>query len=82
MLQTRGGKRGGQAAVKIAVDMVDEGLVDTAQAIMMVGWLTRLTCTLICFFLFLIFLYREPASSQMSGSPGTLEPVAAPAVQR
>ena len=32
MLQTRGGKRGGQAAVKIAVDMVDEGLVDTAQA--------------------------------------------------
>ena len=36
MLQTRGGKRGGQAAVKIAVDMVDEGLVDTAQAIMMV----------------------------------------------
>jgi pyruvate,orthophosphate dikinase len=36
MLQTRGGKRVGQAAVKIAVDMVDEGLVETSQAIMMV----------------------------------------------
>ena len=36
MLQTRGGKRGGQAAVKIAVDMVDEGLVDTSQSILLV----------------------------------------------
>lgn len=36
MLQTRGGKRAGQAAVKIAVDMVDEGVVTTDQAIMMV----------------------------------------------
>jgi len=36
MLQTRGGKRGGQAAINIAVNMVDEGLVDISQAIMMV----------------------------------------------
>lgn len=36
MLQTRGGKRGGQAAVKIAVDMVNEGLLSTDDAIMLV----------------------------------------------
>lgn len=36
MLQTRGGKRVGPAAVKIATSMVDEGLATTDQAIMMV----------------------------------------------
>lgn len=33
MLQTRNGKRTAQAAVKIAVDMVDEGLIDRETAI-------------------------------------------------
>lgn len=36
MLQTRGGKRVGQASVKIAVDMVEEGIATPDQAIMMV----------------------------------------------
>jgi pyruvate,orthophosphate dikinase len=36
MLQTRNGKRTGLAAVKIAVDMVDEGLVSPDEALMMV----------------------------------------------
>lgn len=33
MLQTRNGKRGGGAAVKIAVDLVDEGLLTKEEAI-------------------------------------------------
>ena len=36
MLQTRNGKRTGPAALKIAVDMVKEGLIDKDQALMMV----------------------------------------------
>jgi pyruvate,orthophosphate dikinase len=36
MLQTRSGKRTGFAAVKIAVDMVEEGLIDQEDALMMV----------------------------------------------
>ncbi|KAL8153658.1 hypothetical protein V2J09_011418 [Rumex salicifolius] len=36
MLQCRSGKRTGKGAVKIAVDMVNEGLVDTHSAVMMV----------------------------------------------
>lgn len=36
MLQTRNGKRGGGAAVKIAVDLVEQGLVTKEQAISMV----------------------------------------------
>jgi pyruvate,orthophosphate dikinase len=36
MLQCRSGKRTGKAAVKIAVDMVDEGLIDMRSAIKMV----------------------------------------------
>jgi len=36
MLQTRNGKRGGEAAVKIAVDLVDEGLATREEAIMKV----------------------------------------------
>ena len=36
MLQTRTGKRTGPAALKIAVDMVEEGLIDKDQALMMV----------------------------------------------
>lgn len=36
MLQCRSGKRTGKGAVKIAVDMVNEGLVDTHSAIKMV----------------------------------------------
>ena len=36
MLQTRSGKRTGQAAIKIAVDMVEEGLVSKEEALMMV----------------------------------------------
>lgn len=33
MLQTRNGKRGGEAAVKMAVDFVEEGLIDKKEAI-------------------------------------------------
>jgi len=33
MLQTRNGKRTGPAAVKVAVDMVDEGLIDRKTAV-------------------------------------------------
>ena len=36
MLQTRSGKRTGQAAVKIAVDLVEEGLISKEQALLMV----------------------------------------------
>jgi len=36
MLQTRNGKRTAQAAVKIACDLHDEGLIDEAQALMLV----------------------------------------------
>jgi len=36
MLQCRAGKRTGKGAVKIAVDMVGEGLVDKSSAIKMV----------------------------------------------
>lgn len=36
MLQCRSGKRTGKGAVKIAVDMVNEGLVDMHSAIKMV----------------------------------------------
>jgi pyruvate,orthophosphate dikinase len=36
MLQCRGGKRTGAGAVKIAVDVVKEGLVDKKEAIRMV----------------------------------------------
>jgi len=36
MLQTRNAKRTGQAAVKVAVDMVSEGLIDRATALMRV----------------------------------------------
>ena len=36
MLQTRNGKRTGAAAVKFAVDMVDEGLIDEREAVMRV----------------------------------------------
>ncbi|KAA1193905.1 pyruvate, phosphate dikinase [Pseudohalioglobus sediminis] len=37
MLQTRSGKRTGRAAVKIAVDMVGEGLIDEREALMRVS---------------------------------------------
>jgi pyruvate,orthophosphate dikinase len=37
MLQTRNGKRTGPAAVKVAVDMVDEGLIDQKTAVMRVA---------------------------------------------
>lgn len=37
MLQTRTGKRNGSAAIKIAVDMVKEGLIDKEEAIMRVS---------------------------------------------
>ena len=36
MLQTRNGKRTANAALKVAVDMVDEGLVTVDQALLMV----------------------------------------------
>lgn len=36
MLQTRNGKRTAQAALKIACDMVDEGLINTDEALLMV----------------------------------------------
>ena len=36
MLQTRNGKRGGEAAVKIAVDLVEEGLLNKKEAVMKV----------------------------------------------
>jgi len=37
MLQCRGGKRTGQAAFKIAVDLVDEGVISEEDAMLMVG---------------------------------------------
>jgi pyruvate, orthophosphate dikinase len=37
MLQTRNGKRTGPAAVRIAVDMVEEGLIDTKEAVLRVA---------------------------------------------
>ena len=36
LLQTRNGKRTGQAAVKVAVDLVEEGLIDREEALMRV----------------------------------------------
>ncbi len=36
MLQTRTGKRNGQAAIKMAVDMVHEGMIDKNEALMRV----------------------------------------------
>lgn len=36
MLQTRNGKRTAQAALKIAIDMVDEGLITPEEAVMMI----------------------------------------------
>lgn len=36
MLQTRNGKRTAQAALKIAIDMVKEGLITEQQAVLMV----------------------------------------------
>lgn len=37
LLQTRGGKRTAQAAVRIAVDMVNQGLIDTKEAVLRVA---------------------------------------------
>ena len=37
MLQTRGGKRTGRASVKIAVEMVKEGLITESEALMRVS---------------------------------------------
>ncbi len=37
MLQTRAGKRAGRAALKIALDLLDEGVVDEAGAVMLVA---------------------------------------------
>jgi len=37
ILQTRGGKRTGAAAVRIAVDMVEEGLIDQSEALRRIG---------------------------------------------
>lgn len=37
MLQTRGGKRTAKAAIKIAVDMVNEGLIDEKEAVLRVA---------------------------------------------
>src|SRR3989449_4687763 len=37
MLQTRNGKRTGPAAVKVAVDMVEEGMITKSEAIMRVA---------------------------------------------
>ena len=37
MLQTRNGKRTGMAAVNVAVDMLDEGLINKEEAVMLVG---------------------------------------------
>ncbi len=37
MLQTRNGKRTGPAAVKVAVNMVEEGLIDEKTAVMRVA---------------------------------------------
>ena len=37
MLQTRNGKRTAAAALKIAVDLVDEGMIDEKEAVLRVG---------------------------------------------
>ncbi len=36
MLQTRNGKRTGPAAVRVAVEMVDEGMIDKREAVLRV----------------------------------------------
>ncbi|MGY2703120.1 pyruvate, phosphate dikinase [Nocardioides sp. HB32] len=67
MLQTRVGKRTAEAAVRIAVDMVDEGLIDEDEA------LRRVTGEQVGALLFPRFAPdpgRQPVATGMSASPG------------
>ena len=48
MLQTRNGKRTGPAAVKVAVNMVEEGLIDEKTAVMRVAPSSSTNCCTRC----------------------------------
>ena len=63
MLQTRNGKRTAQAAVRIAVDMAEEGLITREEAVL------RVTPAQIDFFLHLQF---DPRAQQKARDAGTL----------
>lgn len=69
MLQCRSGKRTGKCAVKIAVDMVKEGLLDTLSAIKMVepGHLDQLLHPQVMDFFFIqtffMFNFKLPFAS-------------------
>ena len=62
MLQTRDGKRTAQAAVRIAVDMVDEGLINKEEAVM------RVSPEQIDFFLHPQFDVQAKQNAQSSGA--------------
>ena len=62
MLQCRSGKRTGQAAFKIAVDLVDEGVVSEEDAMLMVGTVqkySRLSIFCECFLVLSSALTRQ-----------------------
>ncbi|MCF8080714.1 MAG: pyruvate, phosphate dikinase, partial [Desulfobacterales bacterium] len=61
MLQTRDGKRTAQAAVRIAVDMVEEGLIEKDEAVL------RLTPEQVDFFLHPQFDHAAQAEARSSG---------------
>ena len=61
MLQTRDGKRTAQAAVRIAVDMVEEGLIEKDEAVL------RLTPEQVDFFLHPQFDHASQAEARSSG---------------
>ena len=44
MLQTRDGKRTAQAALKIACDLVDEGMISEKRAVAMIDRVTLIHC--------------------------------------
>jgi pyruvate,orthophosphate dikinase len=69
MLQTRNGKRTAQAALKVACDMVDEGLISTDEAIMMVEP-QQLDALLHPMFDAEALKAAEPITSALPASPG------------
>ncbi|MBB5183305.1 pyruvate, phosphate dikinase [Catenisphaera adipataccumulans] len=69
MLQTRNGKRTAQAALKIACDMVDEGMITTDEALMMVEP-QQLDSLLHPMFDEKALKKAEPIASALPASPG------------
>ena len=69
MLQTRNGKRTAQAALKVACDMVDEGLITTDEALMMVEP-QQLDALLHPMFDAEALKAAEPITSALPASPG------------